>query len=166
MRIYVLFHSRTEDQRPRSRSRVWTWARCRTRPSAPTECQYNTRQELQGNHRFHQVKLDNKREERLFTASSVKLLKQTFFHSLDIWKIFERSQLRFTAECTEIITFVSRFLRLQRFFEKLQTLIVVRQSGVFRVLFGLHYVIQPAVRKKKTEYKSILTLLSGAKQIF
>lgn len=46
-----------------------------------------------------------------------------------------------------LCTFVLCFLRFECFFEKLQSLIVVRESGVFRVLFGLYYVVQSAGRK-------------------
>lgn len=50
----------------------------------------------------------------------------------------------------QTFTFVPCFLGLQRFFQKLQTFIVVGQSGVFRVLLGLHDFIQPARTKRAT----------------
>lgn len=46
-----------------------------------------------------------------------------------------------------MFTFVLCFLRFQCFFQKLESFIVVRKSGVLRILFGLYYVVQPADKK-------------------
>lgn len=47
MFIYLQFRSRIEGRKPRSHSRVWTWAPCQTHPSSPARCRCSTRPELQ-----------------------------------------------------------------------------------------------------------------------
>lgn len=49
MFIHLQFRSRIEGRRPRSHSRVRTWAPCRTHPSSPARCRCSTRPELQVN---------------------------------------------------------------------------------------------------------------------
>lgn len=52
------------------------------------------------------------------------------------------------------------FLRLESFFEKFQALVVVRESGIFRVLFGLYDVIQSTASEhvNTKQYSTELTL--------
>lgn len=54
-----------------------------------------------------------------------------------------------------MFTFVSCFLGFQSFFEKLESFVVVGNSGVLRILFGLYYVVKSAERKRREYFYSV-----------
>lgn len=55
---------------------------------------------------------------------------------------------QFVFEQSGAFTFLLCSVRFKCFSEKLQPLVVVGESGIFRVLFGLYYVVQSAGRSR------------------
>lgn len=76
-----------------------------------------------------------------FLLSSLKCFTKDQFNY-----VFCKSNL-FFIEKHNVFTFVLDFLRFQGFFQQFESLVIVKESGVFRIIFGLYYMVQPAGRK-------------------